>query len=62
MKDRKGSVSEAAQALSELGASKGGKARAKSLSKEKRQEIARKAAETRWATERKKAKSLVSLV
>jgi len=37
-----------AQALSALGASKGGKARAKSLSAKKRKEIARKAARARW--------------
>lgn len=37
-----------AQALSALGASKGGKARAASLSKRKRAEIARKAAAARW--------------
>jgi hypothetical protein len=37
-----------AQALSALGASKGGKARAKSLTKEKRKEIAQKAARARW--------------
>jgi len=38
-----------AQALSALGASKGGKARAKKLSPEKRREIAQKAARKRWA-------------
>ncbi len=38
-----------AQALSALGASKGGKARAQNLSKKRRAEIARKAAKTRWA-------------
>lgn len=38
----------AAQALSQLGASKGGKARAKNLSAKKRKAIAKKAAETRW--------------
>jgi hypothetical protein len=38
-----------AQALSKLGASKGGKARAKSLSAKKRKEIAEKAASSRWA-------------
>ena len=38
----------AAVALSKLGASKGGKARAKKLSKAKRVEIAKKAAEARW--------------
>lgn len=37
-----------AQALSALGASKGGKARAVSLSKKRRAEIARKAAAARW--------------
>ena len=37
-----------AQALSALGASKGGKARASSLSKEKRKAIAKKAAHVRW--------------
>jgi hypothetical protein len=37
-----------AQALSALGASKGGKARAASLSAKKRTEIARKAAAKRW--------------
>jgi hypothetical protein len=37
-----------AQALAALGASKGGKARAKSLTKKKRREIAKKAARTRW--------------
>jgi len=40
---------EAALALSKLGASKGGKARAKKLSSKKRREIARKAAKSRWA-------------
>lgn len=38
----------AAVALSKLGASKGGKARAKKLSKKRRSEIAKKAAEARW--------------
>lgn len=38
----------AAVALGRLGGLKGGKARAKSLSPEKRAEIARKAAEKRW--------------
>jgi hypothetical protein len=38
----------AAVALSKLGASKGGKARAASLSKKKRAEIAKKAAAARW--------------
>jgi len=38
-----------AQALSALGASKGGKARAANLSPKKRREIAKKAALKRWA-------------
>ena len=53
MDDRGNEVTEAAQALSELGASKGGKARAKKLSPEARREIAQKAAETRWSAEGK---------
>lgn len=40
--------SQAASILSKLGASKGGQARAKSLSKARRKEIAKKAAKTRW--------------
>jgi hypothetical protein len=39
-----------AQALSKLGASKGGKARAKNLSAKKRTSIAKKAAKARWGT------------
>ena len=38
----------AAVALSKLGASKGGKARAEKLSKKRRSEIAKKAAKARW--------------
>lgn len=38
----------AAQALSKLGASKGGRARAEKLSAAKRKAIAKKAAKTRW--------------
>ena len=38
----------AAVALSKLGASKGGKARAARLSSKKRKQIARKAAQARW--------------
>lgn len=53
MDDRSDDVSEAAQALSELGASKGGKARAAKLSPLERSEIAKQAAEARWAVERK---------
>lgn len=37
-----------AQALSALGASKGGKARAKNLTAKKRKSIAQKAAKVRW--------------
>jgi hypothetical protein len=43
----------AAQILSKLGASKGGKARAKTLSPERRKAIAQKAAEARWADKNK---------
>ena len=42
----------AAVALSKLGASKGGKARAKKLSKKRRSEIAKKAARARWKRKR----------
>lgn len=38
-----------AQALSKLGARKGGYARAAKLTKERRQEIAREAVKARWA-------------
>lgn len=41
-------VSAAASALSKLGASKGGEARAKNLSAKRRSEIAKKAAAARW--------------
>lgn len=41
-------VSAAAAALSKLGASKGGEARAKSLSAKRRAEIAKNAAAARW--------------
>ncbi len=44
-------VSEHARALSARGAYKGGKARAASLTKEQRQDIARQAAEARWNNE-----------
>jgi hypothetical protein len=43
----------AAVALSKLGASKGGLARAKKLSAEERSRIARKAARSRWAEEKR---------
>jgi hypothetical protein len=39
----------AAVALGKLGASKGGRARAEKLSAEQRREIAKKAAQIRWA-------------
>jgi hypothetical protein len=42
----------AAVALGKLGASKGEKARAEKLSPERRKEIAKKAAEARWAKKR----------
>ena len=42
----------AAVALSKLGASKGGKARAAKLSKKRRSEIAKKAAQARWGRRR----------
>lgn len=45
-----------AVALSRLGASKGGKARAAKLSREERREIARKAVRARWARRRKSSK------
>ena len=45
----------AAQALSQLGASKGGKARAQKLSATKRKAIAKKAANARWEASRKQA-------
>jgi hypothetical protein len=44
-------ISKHAKALSALGARKGGKARAAKLTKEKRQKIARHAAEARWEQE-----------
>ena len=44
----------AAVALSQLGASKGGQARAKSLSAKRRSEIAKKAAKARWKKTPKK--------
>ena len=47
------SASEAGKALSSLGASKGGHARAKRLSPERRREIALNAIETRWSKEGK---------
>jgi hypothetical protein len=43
-----GKINKAAQMLSKLGASKGGKARAKKLTPEQRKAIAQKAAKARW--------------
>jgi hypothetical protein len=43
----------AAVALGRLGGLKGGRARAKSLTKEERSAIAKKAAQTRWEREKK---------
>jgi hypothetical protein len=48
-------ASEHARALSEMGARKGGKARAASLTKEKRKEIATWAAEARWSQEEERS-------
>jgi len=48
MADTASKVSKAAKLMSLLGASKGGKARAASLSPRRRKEIARKAAAARW--------------
>ena len=45
-------VSAAAAALSKLGASKGGEARAKSLTARKRSAIAKRAATARWGSSR----------
>jgi hypothetical protein len=49
MKKKMTQAQKAAQILSKLGASKGGKARAAKLSDERREEIAREAAQARWA-------------
>ncbi len=46
----------AAVKLGRLGGLKGGKARAESMSAERRKEIAKKAAEVRWGTKKKKGK------
>lgn len=48
MTEKEEKVNEAARELSKLGASKGGQARAMALTPEKRQEIARRAVESRW--------------
>ena len=47
----------AAVALGKLGASKGGKARRDKLTPERRKEIAKKAAEARWAKKRQQEES-----
>jgi len=47
--DPQGGKNPAAVALGRLGGSKGGRARAESLSPAKRKAIARKAAQSRWA-------------
>jgi len=46
--------SEAARVLSKLGAAKGGRARAKSLTSDQRSAIAQKAANAKWAKVRQK--------
>lgn len=46
-------VDEKFKELSDRGASKGGKARAKALTKKERSEIAKKAAKTRWDGKKK---------
>lgn len=51
-----GDKNPAAVELGRLGGLKGGKARAKKLSKKRRKEIARKAAKKRWAGHKKKKK------
>jgi hypothetical protein len=48
-----GKINKAAQMLSKLGASKGGKARARKLTPEQRKAIAQRAAATRWAKKKK---------
>jgi hypothetical protein len=45
--------SEAARVLSKLGASKGGRERAKSLTPQQRRNIAQQAAKARWANREK---------
>ena len=50
--EEKSEKNPAAVALGRLGGLKGGKARAKRLSAERRKEIAKKAAEARWANQK----------
>jgi len=47
-----GKINKAAQMLSKLGASKGGKARAETLTPERRKAIAQKAAAARWGAKK----------
>ena len=49
MEEDREDVIEAAQTLSELGAAKGGKARAAKMTKAERSGSAKKAAQARWA-------------
>jgi hypothetical protein len=53
MKKKMTPAQKAAQMLSKLGASKGGKARAKTLTPEQRKAIAQKAAKARWGKPKK---------
>ena len=50
-------ISRVMKHLSSLGASKGGVARSKNLSAERRREIAKRAAQARWGNPRKKRKA-----
>lgn len=50
---KQSSKNPAAVALGKLGSKKGGPARAENLSPERRREIARKAAQTRWGSKEK---------
>ena len=50
-------ASKAAKALSDLGASKGGRARAEKLSPAERQKIARDAVQARWEKQGKRSKT-----
>jgi hypothetical protein len=52
-----GEKNPAAVALGKLGGRKGGKARAEKLTPEQRSEIARKAANARWAKKRQREES-----
>ena len=52
-----GEKNPAAVELGKLGGSKGGKARARNMTKEERSESARKAAKARWAKKRQQEES-----